>query len=63
MQKINSIKKDKIKISLVIPVLQSQFCTFVELIKHLNENVNYVFEIIAVINHFEGKLSSNDLNE
>ena len=64
MQKINpNIKENKIIISLVIPVLQSQFHIFFELIKQLNENVNYVFEIIAVINHFEVKISSNDLNK
>ena len=62
MQKINpNINENKIIISLVIPVLKSQIDIFIELIKQLNENINYVFEIIAVINHFEGKLNSKDL--
>ena len=56
MQKLNpTLNKNNIIISLVIPVLYSEFYIFVELIKQLNENVNYVLEIIAVINHFEGK--------
>ncbi len=64
MKKLNPIlNENKIIISLVIPVLYSEFYIFVELIKQLNENINYVFEIIAVINHFEGKLSSKDLKD
>ena len=64
MKKINpNLKENEILISLVIPVLYSQFYVFIELLKKLKDNVNYVFEIIAIVNHSCEKISSKDLVE
>ena len=45
-----SVFQSEIKVSLVIPVAANEIEKFIFLIKNLNKNVDYTFEIIAIIN-------------